>query len=318
MRAICCYAALFLTASLARADSVGDSERRPVPNSSQQTVAWNAIKAQYKEQLAKREPADQLALSQEFRRLAVADSDPARKYVLLREARELAVDAADFDAAFATIDEMDKAFKIEAEEMRVSALTAAIDKTRIPPTQLIDNYLKVANQSLDDGDWPLAAQASRLATKIAWSLRDPALKAKAKQTDLKIHDAHRDLVKIEAAFKKLASNPDDPETNLIVGRYVCFVRGGWEQGLPVLAKGSDARLRELAEKDLDEPADPAAMLALADQYWDLPDSKEAPQRGARKRAAYWYEKALPKLTPDQRPKAEQRIADAKSRSHASP
>src|SRR5690606_28208364 len=41
--------------------------------------------------------------------------------------------------------------------------------------------------------------------------------------------------KAEEARKVLEDSATDPEANEVVGRYLCFVRGDWERGLPHLA-----------------------------------------------------------------------------------
>lgn len=303
--------AVLAAGALARAHDVAP-ERLPVPNSTKQAIALKQIKEQYKSEYAKKTAADRLSLSKTFQQLAdAASQDPNRKYVLLREARELAVDAGDFDQAFAIIDETSRSFAIDGNELKVSALTAAMDKATIPPTQLMDNYLRVSAQSLENHDLLMAAQASMLASKIALASRDVALKTRAKEMELRVHDARRELNIVVAAANKLKTKPDDPDANLLVGRYLCFIQGNWDEGLPHLAKGTDKKLADLAARDQEDPSDPTRMVALADAWWDLPDTKETPQKQSRRRAAYWYEQALPKLAADKKPRVEQRLAEIK-------
>lgn len=306
---------ILLAFALVRAGDAAP-ERVAVPNSTKQAVALKQIREQYKADYARKDAADQLALSKTFRQLAESSTeDPPRQYVLLREARELAVDAGDFDQAFAAIDDTTKAFTIDGNELKVSALTVAMDKATVPPAQLMDNYLKVSADSLENNDLLMAAQASMLASKIAVALHDPALKERAKQAELRVHDARRELNQVVAAANKLRLKPDDPDANLLVGRYLCFVQGSWEHGLPHLAKGSDKGLAGLAEKDLTNPSDAPSMSALADAWWELPNTKETPQKRSRQRAAYWYEQALPRLAGDAQARARQRVAEARQSYH---
>lgn len=303
--------AVLVPCAAARADNEAP-ERLPVPHSGQQAVALKQIKEQYKSEYARTSAADRLALSKTFQQLAHASSnDPTRQYVLLRQARELAVDAGNLDQAFSVIDETSKDFAIDGNELEVSALTSAMDAASIPPAQLMDNYLRVADRELEDGNLLMSAQASMLATKIAIAQRDPDMKQRAKDMELRVHAARRELNKVIAAANKLRLKPDDPEANLLVGRYLCFVQGSWEHGLPHLAKGSDRALADLAARDEQGPSDPTSMVALGDAWWDLPDSQETPRKRSRQRAVYWYEQALPKLAGDKKPRVEQRIAETK-------
>jgi len=65
----------------------------------------------------------------------------------------------------------------------------------------------------------------------------------------------------------LAKKPDDPEANFTAGKYLCLVKGDWDKGLPLLAKGSDAKLKELAQKELAGPKDAAEQAAVGDGWW---------------------------------------------------
>ena len=303
---------LFLLACRsARAQENTTAERLPVPNSSVQTPVFNRIRAQYKDAYARRTAGDQMELARQFRKLATdSPLDSVKQYVLLREARELAVNAGDLDEAFAIIDQTSRLFAIDPAELKSTAVANAMDRALIPEPQLMENYLKVCDDALYRGDVQLAVQSSNLAFKLARLSRNPATIARAKQMDLRVHDARREATEVVAAANKLQSNPDDPALNLAVGLYLCFRRGMWEQGLPELAKGSDKRLADLAGKDMDGPPSPATMAELADGWWDVPDTKQTPVRRSRERAAYWYAKALSQLTGVSKDRAQSRIAQA--------
>src|SRR5207237_1423076 len=109
--------------------------------------------------------------------------------------------------------------------------------------------------------------------------------------------------------------PQDAEANLIVGKHLCFGCGRWDEGLPLLAKGSDAALKTLAEKDLAKPPGGAALMALADGWWDLAyDQAETPSGKPKVapllRAKFWYERLDPKAPDDTRKKVSERINTA--------
>ena len=296
-------------AQVARAD-----DRAPVPSSREQNKALQAIREQFKEHYAHKDASGRLTLSQELRKQAAAsESDLARQYVLLREARELAVDAGDFDAAFAAIDDMAKIFVVNARELKISALAAALDKAAIQPAALAQQYLKVADHALVDGDVAMAVQTALLAHQTAFKSRDTAAMSKSREMDARVREARQRLNLALAAYKRLQSHPDDADASLTVGKYLCFVEGRWDEGLPRLAHGSDPKLKALAEKDLAAPTDAAAMADVADAWWDQPDSKETPHRRSHQRAGFWYEKALPNLKENRKATAEERIGQITAR-----
>jgi hypothetical protein len=124
------------------------------------------------------------------------------------------------------------------------------------------------------------------------------------------------VAECQKAFKDVqriltsAKDADDPEGNLRVGRYYCLIRGEWEKGLPLLAKGSHARLRELAEAEMAHPTIPADQLELADGWWELGTAEEAHQTALCRRGAFWYQRALPELpTGLWRAKADMRLKE---------
>jgi hypothetical protein len=303
---------ILLVAPLMLAANDGPSaDHLPVPNSSAQAPIVREIRERYHDDYAKRTAADQLALAQRFREQASISVDqPVRKYVLLREARELATNSGDFDAAFAIIADTSKVFNLDPTELKVDVMTNAVDRALIPKLDLMDRYLKICNHALDFGDLTIATHSIMFATRIARGTRNPDVIARAHETELRVHDARREVMVIIAANEKVKANPEDADSSLIVGRYMCFVQDNWE-GLPLLAHGSDSRLKELAQKDIDGPPNPSLMADLADAWWDLPDSKQTPQSRSRERAAHWYERALPGLSGDRKTLAETRIAGVK-------
>jgi serine/threonine protein kinase len=100
-----------------------------------------------------------------------------------------------------------------------------------------------------------------------------------------------------AAEIALIKTPDDGNAQLTVGRWLCFTKGDWPAGLAHLARGSDAELRQLAERDLRHPAEVGDQLELGDAWWGR--ALAAPlddRKPLLLRAAYWYRLAEPKAS----------------------
>ena len=94
---------------------------------------------------------------------------------------ELAVDAGEFSYAMDVIDDIAKTFAINADEMKASALAAGVDKSRLPPRDATESYLKVASDALDVWNLDLAHKAAYLAMKVGTGNKD--LLDKAKEID---------------------------------------------------------------------------------------------------------------------------------------
>ena len=242
--------------------------------------------------------------------MASASADPASQYVLLRLARDCAVNAGDFPYAMAIVDDTAKIFAINVEEMKASALSIGIDTARGDPYALAISYLKVSDDALAKWNPDLAVKSAYLAHKL--SRGNPALLADSNARDHAARLESQEVLKVIAAQRKLARNPDDAESNFLIARHLCFHINHWEIGLPYLAKSANAKLKNLADKELSVPKDATAMTALADEWWDYNDAKgEVPFGGAHRRAVYWYARALPGLTGEPKAQAEKRIAEAK-------
>src|SRR5205814_2176642 len=88
----------------------------------------------------------------------------------------------------------------------------------------------------------LPADRRKLAERAAAALgkagqATPARDAEARVQQLK---ALRDEFEpVRRAAAALESNPDDPAAALVVGKYRAFVRRRWDDGLAILARGSD-------------------------------------------------------------------------------
>ena len=112
---------------------------------------------------------------------------------------------------------------------------------------------------------------------------------------------------VKTARVKLAKTPDDPEANLVAGKYLCFVKGDWENGLPMLAFGKDDALKALAAKDLAGVESSSDRAKLGDGWWDLAEKQSGTaKRQLQARAVYWYRQALPGLTGLAKDKVEKR------------
>ena len=103
---------------------------------------------------------------------------------------------------------------------------------------------------------------------------------------------------VRAAEESLKTDPDNPNANYLVGRWLLLQKEDAKQGLAYLAKGSDQFFRRLAREELaTEPTEVESLAKLADAWWDLAqeqtdDGKEQLER----HAGQLYKIALPKLS----------------------
>src|SRR5262249_42569303 len=112
---------------------------------------------------------------------------------------------------------------------------------------------------------------------------------------------------------------DDAEANAEVGRYYALLKGNWKKGLPLLLKGKDEALQALAKKDLANPKASKAQVAVGDAWWDLADKEQDPAKlNLQRRAAHWYETALPDLAGLNKVRVEKRLQEVAARAPGAP
>jgi hypothetical protein len=134
------------------------------------------------------------------------------------------------------------------------------------------------------------------------------LAALIKTRKAEVQGYKKDYEAVAAAKAKLKDAPDDPEANLTVGQYLCYFHGRWDEGLPMLAKGSDPVLQDLAKKDLGQPDQPTAQAAIGDDWYKLGIlMNERSKLNAYDRAIFWYEPAEAKAVGDAKTKITNQI-----------
>jgi hypothetical protein len=89
------------------------------------------------------------------------------------------------------------------------------------------------------------------------------------------------------------------------------VKQNWPRGLPLLSRGDDEPLRDLAAAELKNPTAAEEQAALADRWWDWSEKGGLlERRAARRRAVHWYKQALPTLPASLASgRAKQRVAE---------
>lgn len=296
-------------------------KKQPVPDAAAQRKAEAEIRSLFSKEFAAADNAKRkLALAATLQKQAGGTTnDPAARFVLFRLAGELAAEAGDLSKGFAAIDWLAGSYDVNPLTMKADLAAAAAPGYRagINDTNSIvnlwiqtDTLMVLADLAARKDDFPTAVRAAKLAvstarvTKDAQFLRETA--ARLRELDY-LKSRFRP---VEAALGVLAENPDDKESNLTAGKWRCFTTGDWHRGLPLLAKGSDAELAELARRDLARPTAVKDRVAIADAWYDAAAKESSPAKtGFQSRAVYWYEQVLPTLSGLEKTKVQKRLDD---------
>lgn len=290
--------------------------KQSTPLPAAQTKAEKLIKDLYHEDYARsrKSPADMLTLAGKLLAQAKETKDDvAARFVALREARDLAAKAGDIPTLNEVIGEIDKLYKVNATDMRIVALELAgrSATTREGTQAIVTAFFALAEELLASDNYGDVHKALRAAENVAIKARAAAL-AKTIQSQIRsTYEMEDQYGQVKKAKKKLDKDGDDPDANLIVGKYTCFIKGDWEAGLVMLSRCNDAKLKDLAKHDSEVPDEVKGQVEVGDGWWDLSIAEKniRAKKQLQSRACIWYKEALVKADGLTKTKIEKRIAE---------
>ena len=287
----------------------------PIPDEASQERARKLAKEAFGDELsnAKSSSEKQTLAKKLIQQAAEAKKDPAAQYVLLELARGTAVEAGDGAGSFDAIDKLADLFQIDSFAMKQQTLAGFAKTARSPAAHkaVAEKALAVMEEANRGGDLDVAGQLGKIALAEALNAHEKELAQRVRDRVKEAERAAEESVAVEAAVNTLKEKPDDPDANATVGRHKCLAEGKWDAGLPMLAKGSDNALKDLAAKDLQRPAKADDQVAMGDAWWDWGAKEEGGvKKQAQGRAGYWYQVALPEATGLVKTKIDKRLAEA--------
>jgi hypothetical protein len=242
--------------------------------------------------------AEKLKVAGQMHELAGKSAqNPAEQFVLLRKATELASESGDAVRVVQAIDAMAAVFEVDALAVKQRALVKIAEKgTGAERLKwLIEQTRIVLDQAQAEKRYDLAMKLAA-AVKVACE-RSREYRRETNDRYLAIQGIYKQWEAMQKAKAALEKNPADAAANLLLGRWCCFQEDDWKQGLPYLAKGSDAGLKAAAALEMVPPAGAEQQLALANAWWDLAAKAEGEQKTPLlRRAGHWYKETEGKLT----------------------
>ncbi len=246
--------------------------------------------------------ADKVALAKRLLAQALDQtSDTAGQYVLMLGAKDLAATARDAETAFQVIDQMAGVFDVGRFAMKTDILTGWAKEARTPDTRkwVVEQMLAIGDEAVDAGNLEVAKELGTLATSKSGGLHDKNLTLKLKAYRQRFIEAGKEIEELQEARAALAKDSKNPKASLVLGQYLCFSRGDWVKGLPLLAQGNDKALKELADRELTSPPkQPDEQLKLGDAWWEIASTRGRSQISTIKiHAGQWYRQADAALPP---------------------
>jgi formylglycine-generating enzyme required for sulfatase activity/pimeloyl-ACP methyl ester carboxylesterase len=267
--------------------------RLAVPDPSAQERAKKLVEDVFQEEIEK---ADTIAARQAlakrlFQQGIETENDAAVRFVLFQMAKEMAAGANDGPTAFAAIDKMAEYFDIDPFAMKQETLAGFAKNTRTLAAHraIAEKALVVLDEAMGDNNFEAARELGKLAFAEATKCHDKNLTQEVRSRAKDLQQTKKAFAEVEEVIGTLKKHPDDPEANAAVGKYTCLVKGDWERGLPMLAKGSAEELKALAARDLKRPTKGDEQAALADAWYELAGTEGTlTKRHAQLQAAHWY------------------------------
>ncbi len=300
---------LVLILSLSCLATAHADERLPIPDAAAQKEADKLVKEVFGKEFESSETPDQKsALTRKLLQAASrSDAKPQGRYALLKSALDVAPDAS---VAMLVVDEMAKHFQIDILEAKAYTIRQMSSKAKTSSEHLsvAKTGFTLMKRATGQDRYDYAVSLGEIASNAATRAKDFPLLNSIREEAAKVATEKRLYDRVQVALAQLETDPTDANSNLIVGKYKCFVKGKWDDGLPMLALGDDEALKLLATKELMGAKKSSEQMALADGWWELSEAHEDRERQLmRLRASHWYQQALPKLVGLEKQKAETRL-----------
>ncbi len=289
----------------------------PPPSAEQIAAARNKIRELFADHIAaSKKPPQLVALAGKLARMAdQTRDDPALQYTLYLVARDLAAQAVASEVALRCAQSISWRFETDVWELKSGTMAALMREAKLPQDlrMVAATALRVAADAVTDDRYDIAEKLLNEAANLAVKAHDDPL---ANQARVRLKELDAELARWKAAQQAratLSQAADDLAANLVLGKYLCFSRGEWSQGLPLLVKSNDSALKSLAEQEVQAPpASAEQRMKLADGWYRLGQSETAEaweNNGALVCARHWSLLASPDLQGADKARADDLAAE---------
>ncbi len=298
---------------VARPQLLANKARLPVPSAEAQKESLGLIHTLFRDDYtdAGKGPQQKMALAVKlFHKAEETNDDPVARYVLICEARDLAARCGDSLAVADAIMLLANNYQIDDVGMTLAAFDKAAEVTTAPAPfrrKLVENCILLTDRAVAQEKYEVAEQLLAIGRRAALKANDGILTQRIGWRAAKLREQKAAYESVREPLEVLQTQPDNRAALGAVGRYRCFYQDDWRVGLPLLAKGSDAALADVAAKELANPGDSDDQLKLA-EAWDAAGKADEHQRPqCERRAKYWYARAIVGLRGIVKAKAEKRL-----------
>jgi len=243
-------------------------EKAPVPDDDAQAKSRELIRQIYWPDYEKAKSlGEKAAVARKMLgQAAEAKGDPANHFVLLQVARTMAIQAADVATALDAVGQTGRHYQVDVPAIQIATVLEAADNARQSEHRkaVVQAAIPLIQAAVDEDEYETANRLVPRLLELARRSRDTSLVRKMVAIKKDAAESEIAYAEVEKAQAVLEANPTDPDANLTVGRYTCLAKGDWAKGIPMLALGSDAQLKDVAVKELKGPTSADEEMALGD------------------------------------------------------
>lgn len=286
-------------------------DRAAVPDAKALDSAARIVDQTFRLGAVGKDPVRQLAAARKLAEAATTGRDPLSvRYVEFCRARDLAA-RVDLQTAMRVCDQLVTMFDLDAGQERLDLLSRSAARLTTPAVETVITW---SDEALADGRPDQARRLADAAVFMATTLRHPLVANDAREQLLRVTNAAREDRAMAGLRSRVNANPKDIGSRLQLGRLLCVEQDKWAEGVPLLQHDADPRVRAAVQLDMGNPSTPESILAAGDAWWDLAQSDRTfPPAASRRRAAMWYERAVPQLDGLSKARAEGRLEEAAAR-----
>ncbi len=279
--------------------------RDPVPDQLALAAAGKRLREVFAKKLAEANNDDKRAqLAAELLAESVnLTTDGAGAYVMQGASIKLASQSGKIDVLLSGLDMRVGRFEVDAYEANMATLTEfSIDNAYrvagyVNGAIFLRRILPTIFAAIRNDDYVRAAALARNAYKFCdQSPNDPIPKSlNLLRVQLSSAQRNFDAAKDSLAEYRIDSSNGDAASTF--GRFLAFIKGDWDEGLPLLARGGSEDMRELALSDIQSADRPMEMVTLGDAWWSMSERAKTGvyRQACRDRASHWYSRAFASL-----------------------
>ncbi|HEV3417581.1 MAG TPA: hypothetical protein VG056_12230, partial [Pirellulales bacterium] len=210
--------------------------RLAVPDAETQQKSDNLLKELYRDELRAKGANEKRNLAHTLADKANDETDdPQARYVAARRALDLAVKYCDADLASKLVGGIVTHYEVDAWTLKTETLQQLARSEYLTPlarSTIAAWAYDLVDKAVADDRYDNALELATLTLNQATGLRDATLHQQARDSAERIKQIQKSLKFVDDANSTLAARPNDPDANLTIGKFKCFVKQNWQAALP--------------------------------------------------------------------------------------